>query len=464
MFRSDGWQSWELSARPLIPDGMPILVEDDLRFCDDLGILRPAAAINDWLRELPLGGCRSPRSWVIYARVLRDWADFVAGLAVALFDTRDRLEAALESYAEYRLHGPSGVRFKAATWSRHAAILSSFYRWARATGHTNAEPFTYEQAMLFYSQRARSHVKICHQGPRREVACKYLERERVGLFLQVLRDMGPDESGTWGQGLEAARNGAVGALAAATGLRRQEFSYLLAAELPLLPPRPSALPIPFPVPAGLIKGGKPRTSWITYDALAEAHQYCRLKRTAAVDASEWQPPSEWGPPLMVTEADDQGGVVNGRRVSWSLLRPAERRRLVAPGGGSMLLAVCPDGSPFSAWRIVFARTSDQIRQRFDSRFPTVSSQCLRHSFAIATLEQLVNGSYSRAARLLASADEAGGPDVALARVLVNENTLRVLCSLLGHASVQITEAYVRRLDVFSLYRDVYECVSNLGVA
>ncbi|MGW5219906.1 hypothetical protein ACWEQA_18735 [Nocardia sp. NPDC004085] len=36
----------------------------------------------------------------------------------------------------------------------------------------------------------------------------------------------------------------------ATGLRRQEFTYLLVPEIPALPPNPSALPIPFRVSAG----------------------------------------------------------------------------------------------------------------------------------------------------------------------------------------------------------------------
>ena len=30
-FSSRGWQSWDLEYRPLIPEGMPVLVDDDLR-------------------------------------------------------------------------------------------------------------------------------------------------------------------------------------------------------------------------------------------------------------------------------------------------------------------------------------------------------------------------------------------------------------------------------------------------
>ncbi len=74
---------------------------------------------------------------------------------------------------------------------------------------------------------------------------------------------------------------------------------------------------------------------------------------------------------MITEADARGGRINGQRVRWDTLRPAERLRLVAPGGGSALLAVRSTGGPFTAWPTVFARTAARIRQRWEPRFPHV---------------------------------------------------------------------------------------------
>jgi hypothetical protein len=53
--------------RPAIPEGMPVLAYEDLRF-DDGGVPRPVAIVNRWLRGLPASGCPSPRSWLAYGR------------------------------------------------------------------------------------------------------------------------------------------------------------------------------------------------------------------------------------------------------------------------------------------------------------------------------------------------------------------------------------------------------------
>lgn len=77
-FSSSGWETWGLGARPVIPEAMPVLIDDDLLFDDQAG-LRVTVVVNRWLRELPSSGCPAPRSWPYYARVLRDWMVFLAG-------------------------------------------------------------------------------------------------------------------------------------------------------------------------------------------------------------------------------------------------------------------------------------------------------------------------------------------------------------------------------------------------
>jgi hypothetical protein len=220
--------------------------------------------------------------------------------------------------------------------------------------------------------------------PKPQVTIKYLESDFVDLFVRALRGLLPDGSvDPRFHGRESARNAAVARLALATGMRLQEFTYLLTFELPGLPGVATQAPVPFPVPAGIAKGGKARTTWVDYAALAEIGQYVALDRAATVGGSLWRPPARWGEPLLVTEPDARGGRVNGARTAWHVLVPSERRRLVAPGGGTCLLAVRAGGGPFTAWPSVFTRTSARIRSRFEPRFPQVNPHRLRHRELVA---------------------------------------------------------------------------------
>ena len=293
-FASAGWETWDVAGRPAIPDRMPVLADDDLLFEDD-GSPRPVVAANRWLRELPSSGAPATQTWAVYARVLRDWMVFLGAHGIGLFDGRDRLKVALGAYAAYRAGGPAGARFAAVTWNRHMSVLSSFYRWAEAEGHAAAVPFSYAQAQArFAGSVGGASVNLARRRvPKRHVTIKYLEPGFADLFVRALAGLGPDGTADAAyRGRELARNSAVARLALATGLRRQEFTFLLACELPPLPgpgPGDGGLPIPFGVPAGVTKGGKFRTTWVDYPALEAAHRYASLDRAASVAGSAWSP-------------------------------------------------------------------------------------------------------------------------------------------------------------------------------
>ncbi|MGH3271928.1 MAG: site-specific integrase, partial [Trebonia sp.] len=335
-FSGAGWESWDVEARPVIPEQMPVLVDDDLLFDGGSG-LRPSVAVNRWLRELPVSGAPAPGTWAVYARILRDWMAFCGERGTGVFAGREGLRGVLSAYAVYRADGPERARLEATTWNQHVSVLSSFYQWAVAEGHADAVPFSYAQAQVRYGDVRRDvQVNLARRRiPKRHVTIRYLEADFADLFIAALGGLGPDGLPDGGyRGRELARNSAVGKLALSSGLRRQEFTYLLAYEIPPLPSSSSGkLPVPFPVPAGVTKGRKYRTTWTDHASLEAVHQYAGLDRAAAAGGSLWRPPRQWGEPLMVSEPDARGGRVNGRRVRWDQLGPGQRRRLVAPDGG-----------------------------------------------------------------------------------------------------------------------------------
>ena len=256
-FSAQGWESWNVERRPLIPQRMPVLVDEDLRFEDDPGAPRPTVAVNGWLRELPASGAPAPASWESYARAVKEWMEFLTEHGVGLFDSRERLRHALGSYAEHRAAGPASHRFAATTWNRHMSILSMFYRWAIAERYAQAEPFTYRAARALLADTGRQvRVNLAvRRRPRPHVTIRYLEPEFTDLFCKGLRGLASDGRPDGGyRGRELARNAAVGELALATGLRLQEFSYLLVYEIPVLPSVRTQVPVPFPVPSGVSKG------------------------------------------------------------------------------------------------------------------------------------------------------------------------------------------------------------------
>lgn len=431
---------------------MPVLVDDDLRFEDEHGP-RPTVAVNAWLRELPISGVPAAKSWKSYAQSMRSWLEFLAARSVHPFAGREDLRAALGAFAEYRLAGPPEARWDGATWNHRINVLSRFYTWAVDNDHCTKIPFTYAMGTYYSNQAGAGDVRRNTATVRRakpHVTLKYLEPEFRDTFLRALSGLDPDgKPDDSFRGRELARNGAMGSLVTSTGLRDQEFTYLLTYELPALPAHRTPIPVPFPVPAKIAKGQKARSTWSFYGPLAGIHQYIELDRDATVQGRPYRVPAQLGPPLMIEDPDWEGARINGHRMAWRHLSPSERLRLIAPDGTSPMLAVQSTGAPFRDWDTVFRRTSQRIREQYEPRFPSVSPHMLRHTFAMDTLDYLVNRHYEQAASTGTHADAA------MARELGTHPPILILRDLLGHSSVTTTEIYVRRLDVAQLYRDAY---------
>jgi len=453
-FSAKGWAEWDIERRPLIRERMPVLVDDDLLFEDAPGVLRPARVGNLWLRELPISGAPAERTWRNNASSLCEWMTFLQDRGLHPLGHRDELRAALSMYAEHRFSASLKDRWDGTTWNLHMGILSAFYRWARSAGLAEAVPFSYQtgkrlaDGVLVNVERNLSKVRAGHP----HTSIKYMERDFCQLFVCGLAGLQPDGSPDRSfRGREGARNAAMGEFVLSSGLRRQEFTHVTIYEVPPLPPRRTDVPLLFPLSRSITKGKKSRTTWVAYDPLARMHQYIELDRAASAEGFVWCPPWRLGEPLLVEAPDWEGATIGGRRRSWRKLTLKERLCLVTPEGQSPLVGLQSSGAPFVDWATVFRRTSFRIRERFEPRFPTVAPHRCRHSFAMATLEDLVKGHYQRVAELVV----ATGEDAALSMWLMKSDPMMVLRDLLGHQSVLSTELYIARLDVTRIYREAY---------
>lgn len=449
LFSCDGWEQWDLERKPMIRDRMPVLIDDDLEL-DDGTAPRPTAVMNRWLRELPVSGAPAPKTWLTYAQVLKTWAEFLACNGISALADKERLREALSLYAEHRLSGPAEVRLSAASWNLAVKTLAAFYRWAESEGHVEAVPFSFAAHSYIRPDGARveqSRNLAAVRGGKAHSARSYLEPQFVDVVMKALAGNDPEGKRDSFRGYETGRNAAIIGLALSTGLRAQEFTHLTVYEVPPLPARRTAVPVPLRLAPPTTKGGRGRSTWIAHDALAAVHDYINWDRAASVSASRWMPRS----PLIIENPTYGGAQINGIQRRWHTLTPSERVRLVMPGGGSALLAVRSGGGPFMSWASVLRRTSERIRRQWEPGFPHLHPHITRHTFAMATLERLVRGYYQQAARLEI---DAGG-DSALALYLTKADPLLVLRDLLGHSSAATTQAYLHLLDTQRVYRDAY---------
>ncbi len=46
LYSSRGWENWDVEHKPALPEGMPILIDSDLRFEDGPAVPRPTIVLN----------------------------------------------------------------------------------------------------------------------------------------------------------------------------------------------------------------------------------------------------------------------------------------------------------------------------------------------------------------------------------------------------------------------------------
>ncbi|WP_116765304.1 tyrosine-type recombinase/integrase [Arthrobacter sp. H-02-3] len=453
-FHLDGADAAHLQGDLRIPEGTPLIIDDDLLF-QDSDKNRPSWIVNAWIINRSHEPRISTRTLNIYLGALLAWLVFLRRNGFELLGDRASLQAALGLYADFQLSGKCKRRWANSTWDLNITCISEFYKWAISENYAKATPFTYAEITVW---RDEIPVVVLQNNaklpiPKGHSTIKYLGEEYQRILLNTLEGLSPDGSQpAKTKARNLARNSLLTRLLITTGLRSQELNFLTSYELPHLPQERTDMPIEFFIPGTITKRGRPRTTWIDFDTLMQAKEYLQWERRIAASRSTWTPKAKTGGPLHVEGADTLGAIIDGERRSWSEVTLEERARLVAPEGGSCLLALQSNGAPFRALGTVLRRTAAQIALEFDEKFPHVRPHMLRHTFAMNTLERLVRGYYEAVARVSSRTNR----NAALALYMTRQDPLMVLRDLLGHSSVTTTQLYLDRLDTRRIFADAFE--------
>lgn len=238
-----------------------------------------------------------------------------------------------------------------------------------------------------------------------------------------------------------ARNALFADLLVTTGLRLEEASHLLAAEIPVCDAR-SERQRRVELPAALTKGDRGRSMLLPRRLLPVFDAYIAVERAAAVakfaQRRSWEAIDR--PIFIHSPSFGQRALhlVGGGTMVMEVVTPDDRARLVicADDGApreAAVLWLTEVGHPVlpNSWEAIFARAS---RRCTDAGIPVrLSPHQLRHSFAVHMLAMLIQ-------RRLA---DAAAPVGAMEgyRQLVGD-PLQQVQRLLGHSSLATTSIYL----------------------
>nr|WP_172691079.1 MULTISPECIES: site-specific integrase [Rhizobium/Agrobacterium group]ASK43680.1 integrase [Agrobacterium radiobacter]ASK43810.1 integrase [Rhizobium rhizogenes] len=425
----------EAAERFGLVDGMPFILGDDGSYDHDL---------NRFFRACPTMGVRSLNSLRAYALDILVWLRFLTerrGSKSVWSADREDIAAFHEAR---RLSAPSH-RISAASWNRAVAALDKLYRWAVEEKLIAKTPFTYRQIWTrAIDRRAISvEVNMARESAARKGDMRFVSLERYLLFRDVgLLGRLPDgqEDPTW-RGRNSARNALFAELLVTTGLRLQEASHLLTAELLLPTAQDGQRSVPFRLAAPTAKGEKGREIRLPSRVLARLLDYREVERANAV--TRWHERRSWmriETPLLVGTHDDRTFHLGRDRVRLDRFSPKERDRLLHRDNLEPMMLWLTEGGlpmPMSSWQAVFRRASERCRS-FGLDIE-VTPHMLRHAFAVHMLTLLLR---EQIGWML---EERMGSMSPAYRRLIGDPLLK-LQRLMGHSRIESTYIYLDHLD------------------
>jgi integrase len=419
-----------LFERCLVPEGMPILLDD---------AMRPVEPLSSWFRQLALAG-RSPKTMRKYAYVALRLQEFLAqrGLELATATEPDLLEYRL---LRTKVQDQPVAR---ATWEVEATAINGLYGWLLEQHLVPARPW-----------RRRGARDTWRNGINRDLRVRHMTLEQYLYFRDVgLAGQRPDATidPSFRSG-SPHRSRAGAELALLTGMRLGEWSTVLLPELGIdlaRVHRPGE-GVTFWLGA-CAKNQRPREVHVPRAALDSVVTYLLLERGLVVDTAQPGLAKRRADLFVVTSAQhEQGslrGVLDGVTVTRRIVdMPPRLRRITVMDTGDRLepLAVFIG----SGGSMPHPSTWDKIRWRAWNRMRTHANHPaaaplptlpwlfhdLRHTFALRLLLFLMRK---------AVADAADLPMTTLTDHIARNPLLEVQRRL-GHASPASTYIYLRYL-------------------
>ncbi len=461
-----GWQEHDALATRLVNvlqragvrDHMPFILEADGSY---------DVRLNQFFRELPTHGVRSPRSWRSYALDILTWSRFLADChQKTIWDATHAdfvsfhaaRRGATLSHGDLVVSSSATAQIDASSWNRYIAALDKFYRWAFTQHYIHEIPFTYRQGKSFYggfmvtTQRNDAKERGARHGDMR-----FLSLEDYVCFREVgLRGRLPDgrDDPTF-RGRNGARNVAFAELLVTTGMRLTEANSLLLLELPRYASIDTKKNYPFSLAPAITKGEKRRTIRLPKRILKLIQSYQEIERSRAIDLAQqkgtYRHLSRWIGVQAISRRTCQvqeGSRTGSAKVSH--LSPTTRGFLYRSdekGTPSEPLALWlnEQGLPIQtdSWEAIFAQASARC-QRFGFDLE-VTPHMLRHTFAVHMLAKLIEVQIGKLFASRQEGDETAfdpaTAGIAAYRRLAGD-PLRTLQRLLGHASITSTMIYL----------------------
>ena len=423
-------------------EGMPFILGDDGTYDHHL---------NRFFRTCPTMGLRSLNSLRAYARDIVVWMRFLKerrdGKSLWAANKED-----IGAFHEARRLSDPPFRISAASWNRMIAALDKIYRWAVEEKIIAAVPFTYRQIWPHASISGSTMtmaVNCAREKGARKGDTRFLDLDHYKVFRDVgLRGKLPDGQNdpTW-RGRNGERNALFAELLITTGLRLQEASSLLLAELPDLAAYPdhTVQSLAFRLAAAAAKGSRGRDIRLPIRLIRQMRIYALIERENALGRIRRRG--------LTHRADRAISVVGSEhralrlnmgdhtaRVTVDQLTPMDRARLIDTATGApLVLWLTEDGRPMSmaSWEAAFMRASERCRL-LGFKDMHVTPHMLRHSFAVhmltLLLRQQIGWVVGERSRHLGSAW----------RRVIGDPLLK-LQRLMGHARIDSTYIYLDHL-------------------